>query len=148
MMIGWLTNAISVDTPRLGRVIWVHIWTYIVEKSQTNATNVIMHHLRQALFWVHLNAHIGEKSSKCNQCDYAFSYASNLGTHFKNTYCRKVKQMQSMWLCIFYKPFEGTFENTQWRKVKQMQPLWLCILSNRQFEETFENPWWRKDEQM
>ena len=40
--------------------------------------------------------------------------------------------------------FEGTFENAQWRKVKQMQSLSLCILSGRSFEETSENTWWRK----
>ena len=42
MIIGWLTNATSVDSPCLGRAIWGHIWTYIVKKSKTNATNVIM----------------------------------------------------------------------------------------------------------
>ena len=47
MMIGWLTNATSVDTPRLGRA-----------------------NLR-----AHLNIHSGEKSNKCNQCDYASAEA-------------------------------------------------------------------------
>ena len=27
--------------------------------------------------------HSGEKSNKCNQCDYASSHAGNLGTHLK-----------------------------------------------------------------
>ena len=31
----------------------------------------------------HLKTHSGEKSNKCNQCDYACSQASNLRTHLK-----------------------------------------------------------------
>ena len=96
MMIGWLTNATSVDTPRLGRAnLRAHLNIHSGEKS--NKCNQCDYASSQASsLGVHLNAHIGEKSSKCNQCYYAFSYASNLRTHFKNTYCRKVKQMQSM----------------------------------------------------
>ena len=32
----------------------------------------------------HLKTHSGEKSNKCNQCDYASSEASNLRTHFSH----------------------------------------------------------------
>ena len=31
----------------------------------------------------HLKTHSGEKSNKCNQCDYASSYVSVLKTHLK-----------------------------------------------------------------
>jgi KRAB domain-containing zinc finger protein len=31
----------------------------------------------------HLKTHSGEKSIKCYQCDYAFSHAGNLRTHLK-----------------------------------------------------------------
>ena len=31
----------------------------------------------------HLKMHSGEKSNKCNQCDYASSHASALRTHMK-----------------------------------------------------------------
>ena len=31
----------------------------------------------------HLKAHIGEKSNKCSQCIYASAHAGNLRTHFK-----------------------------------------------------------------
>ena len=31
----------------------------------------------------HLKTHSGEKSNKCNQCDYASSQASHLRTHLK-----------------------------------------------------------------
>ena len=40
--------------------------------------------------------------------------------------------------------FEGSFENTQWREVKQMHTMWLCIFSTIQFKGTFENTHWRK----
>ena len=102
----------------------------------------------------HLKTHIGEQSNKCNQCDYASSHTDHLRTHlktntnvtlhplrkktFKNATWRKVKQLQSMWICILLgRQFEETFENAQWRKVQQMQPMWFCILSGRQFEDTF-----------
>ena len=42
----------------------------------------------------------GEKSNKCNQCDYTSSGAYNLKTHLK-THNGEVKQMQPMWLCLF-----------------------------------------------
>ena len=63
------------------------------------------------------------KSKMCNQCDLVFLEKQSEGT-FKNTYWRKVKQMQPMSLCLFSgEQFEDTFENTQWRKIKQMQPM-------------------------
>ena len=48
------------------------------------------HHLRK-----HLKMHSGEKSNKCNQCNYATSDRSSLKIHLK-TQWREVKQMQSM----------------------------------------------------
>jgi len=33
----------------------------------------------------HLKRHSGEKSNKCSQCDYASIYASTLRTHLKHT---------------------------------------------------------------
>ena len=33
----------------------------------------------------HLKKHSGEKSNKCNQCDYASSDAGNLWAHLKHT---------------------------------------------------------------
>ena len=64
----------------------------------------------------------GEKSNKCNQCNYASSHVGNLRGHMKAH--SGEKQMQQMWLRILWKTqFEETFENTQWRKVQQMQPM-------------------------
>ena len=92
----------------------------------------------------HLKTHSGEKLNKCDQCHFASSQET-----FENAQRRKVKQMQSMWLCIFPgRQFEETFENAQRRKAKRMQPMWLCIFSVRQFEENFENAQWRKVKQM
>ena len=65
---------------------------------------------------------------------------------FENTQWRKVKQKQTMPLCLISgKPFEEIFENAHWGKVKQMQPMQICFISCRQFEDTFENPQKRKD---
>ena len=54
---------------------------HILEKSQANVINVTMHFLMQAILGPILKTHIVEKSNKCNQCDYAFSFASHLRTH-------------------------------------------------------------------
>ena len=68
------------------------------------------------------------KNKQCNQCDYATSRAGDLRTYLKIQW-GKVKQMQSMWLCILSgRQFGDTFDNTQWRKAKQMQSVWLCML--------------------
>ena len=52
----------------------------------------------------------GEKSYKCNQCDYASSQAGSL-------------------------TFDNTFENAQWRKATQMQPMHYA-LSHRIIKDT------------
>ena len=72
--------------------------------------------------------HSGEKSSKCNQCDFVSSQASDLRRRLK-THSGGCRQ------------FKEAFENTQWRKVKQMQPVLLWIISCRQFKETLKNVW-------
>ena len=51
-----------------------------LEKSQTNATNVTASPQANDLTR-HLKTHTGEKSNKCNQCDFATSHAGNLRTH-------------------------------------------------------------------
>ena len=93
--------------------------------------------------------HIGEKSNKCNQCDYASSQAGNLRAHLKTHSGEKsdvtLPALPQVWLCILCpNQFEDTFENAQWRKAKQMQPVWVCILSGKRFEDTFEITRWRK----
>ena len=74
------TNATSVSMHPMMQAIWGYIWKRTVEKNQTYATNVTMPllHLR-----THFKIHSGEKSNKCNQCDFASSYASALRTHLK-----------------------------------------------------------------
>ena len=62
----------------------------------------------------HLRTHSGDKSNKCNQCDYATSCVDVLRTHL-NTHCGE-KQMQPMRLCILS---GRPFKNAQWRKVKK-----------------------------
>ena len=44
---------------------------------------MILHLLRRAIFRRHLKTHSGEKSYKCNQCDFASIEAHNLRNHLK-----------------------------------------------------------------
>ena len=63
----------------------------------------------------------GEKSNKCNQCDYASSYPSNLRKHFKtHSVVKSNKCNQCNYASVYASALKHTFENTQWRKVKQM----------------------------
>ena len=55
------TNATNVTLHPLGQAIWGHIWKYTVGKSRTNATNVILHPHRQAI-WGDILKHTVEKS--------------------------------------------------------------------------------------
>jgi len=49
----------------------------------------------------HLKMHSGEKSSKCNQCDFTSSQASDLRRHLKTHSGGCMR-------------FEEAFENSQW----------------------------------
>ena len=89
--------------------MWGDIWKPTVEKSQTNATSVIMHLLMQDTFK--------------NPQWLCILWSKHFEETFKKTQWGKVKQMQPVWSCIlWFKQFENTFENAQWRKIKQMQP--------------------------
>ena len=65
-----------------GQALWGTILRNTVEKSQTNATSVIMHPLGQTV-WGDIWKHSGEKTKKCNQCEYACSDPSSLRRHLK-----------------------------------------------------------------
>ena len=85
--------------------------------------------------------HSGEKSNKCNQCDYASTHAFTLRRHLKTHNGEKSNRCNQ---CDFASPLAGNLSwhlithTPQWRKVKKMQPIWLCHLSGRRSEETFE----------
>ena len=99
------TNATSVTLHLLRRVIWEDIWKHTAEKRQTSAVSVTLYLLRQATWgdiWNH----------------YASSNTGHLRRHMK----------------------------TQWRKIKQMQSVSLCILWSKWLEETFQNAERRKAE--
>ena len=91
----------------------------------------------------HLKTRSGEKSNKCSQCDFASSRADNLKNHLKMHSREKSNKCNQ---CDYAsgRQFEDTFENAQWRKVKQMQSVWLCLFWGRPFEETYEDSQWRK----
>ena len=61
MAIRQFKNATRVNIPPLGWAIWGHIWQYTVEKSQTHAVSVILHHLGQAI-WGDIWKYPAEKS--------------------------------------------------------------------------------------
>ena len=61
------TNATNVILPLLMQLIWGDIWKRTVEKSQTYATNVTMHLLRQAI-WGHTWKSTVEKSQTNATC--------------------------------------------------------------------------------
>ena len=70
MMIGWLTNATSVDTPRLSGPIE---GTFEHSGEKSNKCNRCDYASSQASsLGIRLNAHIGEKSNKCNQFEDPF----------------------------------------------------------------------------
>ena len=74
-----------------------------MDRSPKNATNVKIHLLKQA----------------------------NKRTHLKNTQWRKVKQIQSVWLCIFSNmQFQNILKKIQWTKVKK------CNLCENAFSYT------------
>ena len=52
---------------------------------------------------------------------------------------RKVKQLQSMWICMFgdfpcvkstFAIYEDTLDIAQWRKLKRMQSMWVCMFGD------------------
>ena len=86
------------------------------EKTIKQISNISKYHFGAPISEVTLAiptaSHSGEKSNKCNQCDFASSYASALRTHFKTHSggCRRFEEA----------------ENTLWRKVKQMQQFYFA----------------------
>ena len=110
------TNATNVTLPLLSHLIWGGISKRTVEKNLTNVISVTLHHLMQTLWrsiweWMHS----GEKSNKCNQCDFSCSYASA----FENTQWRKTKQMQPMWLRIHLRTHLKTHSEEKSNKCNQ-----------------------------
>ena len=57
---------------------WGHIWQYIVEKNKMQQMWI-----QACDFMRHLKAHSGDRSNKCNQCDFVFIQAGNLRPHLK-----------------------------------------------------------------
>ena len=81
--------------------------------------------------------HSGEKSNKCNQCDFASSYASALRAHLKTHSGEKsIKCNQCDYASM-------QVEESQ-EEIKRLQQMWLCILWSRQLEDTFKITKWRK----
>ena len=75
----------------LGRSSEVHLKTHSGEKS--NKCNECNYASSQAGdLRKHLEKHSGEKSNKCNECKLALYWASNLGTHLKTNIREKFRR--------------------------------------------------------
>ena len=66
----------------MGQAILGHIWKYIVEKSQTNATSVIMHPLGKVI-WGHIRKYIVKKS-QTNATSVIIIIKRDIWTHTVN----------------------------------------------------------------
>ena len=66
--------------------------------------------------------HSGQKSNKCNKCDFASFYWASLRKYLKThgeNIVEKNHKKQPMQLCsLSYRPFDDEFEKTQWRKIE------------------------------
>ena len=82
----------------------------------------------------HLKTHIGEKSNKCNQCDFASTQAGDLRRHLKTHSGEKSSK------CNLLRQGPRLTWVGDWRTWLNQ----LCLFSCRQFENTFENAQWRK----
>ena len=70
----------------LRKAIWSSIWRHTAKKSRTNATS------RRGDLKKHLKKHSGEKSYKCNQCDYASSRKGDWKKHLEKHSGGKTKK--------------------------------------------------------
>ena len=86
----------------------------------------------------HLKAHSGEKLNKCNQCDYASSSAHSLRRHLKTHSGEKSNKCNQ---CDFASS-QASNLRTHLKKhsgEKSYKCNQLCILPGRPFEDTSEN---------
>ena len=88
----------------------------------------------------HLKTNNGEKSNKCNKCDFIYFLGQTSWGHiWKRTVKKSQTNASNATLSIFpYRHVEDSFGNAQRRKVEQMQWVWLCIFSGRPFEDTLK----------
>ena len=70
----------------------------------------------------HLKMHSGEKSNKCNQCDYASSYASSLRTHVKTHGGQKLNKCVQ---CVFSSSQAGNLRTHL--KIHSGEKLYHCL---------------------
>ena len=121
----------------------------------TNVTSVTMHpQSRASSLRTHLKTHSGEKTNKCNQCDYACSDPDNLRKHLKIHNGEKSKKCN---LCDFAPSKAGSlrrhFKTHSGEKTNKCNQCdYVSSRDHRQvrrrFEDAFENTRWRKVKQM
>ena len=102
-----------------GRTFENSLWRKIVKMNQYSDN------LRR-----HLKTHSGEKSFKCNQCNYTSVLAGNVRKLLK---IHSREKSYTCNRCDF--PSVHSYD---------LQAMRLCIISGRQFEKTFKISLWRK----
>ena len=92
--------------------------------------------------WNHLKTHTGEKSDKCNQCDFASSKAGNLRTHLKTHSGEKSnkcseRDFASSLACNNEETLENTLEKSQTkvahRKCDQTETIYFVSVNENFF---------------
>ena len=77
-----------------------HLKTHSGKKSQINVNSVSLHLVRQAI-WTDIWKHSGEKSNKCNKCDFASAQADNLRIHvIMNPQISRISHMHC--ICLIF----------------------------------------------
>ena len=95
------------------KALWRHILKDTLEKSQTNPTSLTLHPLRNT-FWGDIWEHTAEKS-RTNAISVTMHLLRQAiwGVIWRRT-VEKIKQIQPLWLCIFF--WRHTFVNTYIRE--------------------------------
>ena len=88
----------------------------------------------------HLKTHSGEKSNKCNQCDYASAHAFNLRTHLKTHSGEKSNKCNQ---CDYASSQTGNLRRHMKSHSGTMHPMRQAILADILKDSEGKGPTWR-----
>ena len=81
-----------------------------------------------------LKTHNGEKSNKCDQCEFTSFQTDNLWRHLKKAQLKKSNKCnQYNFVSIQANNLRRHFKNAQWRKIKQVRPMQLSSIQATNF---------------
>ena len=158
------TNATVASMHSIKQETWGRRWKCTVGKAKLMQPMRLYVYSDPSTLRTHLKRYSGEKSNKCNQCDFASSRAGDLRRHLKTNLGEKSNKCNQ---CDFASTQAGNLKwhlkihsgeksskcnqlrqgpSVTWKKASRLGNLtiWLCPFSCRQFEDTFENAQWRK----